>query len=197
MLESLQREPPQVSLGMSGPSNWLLCVLNFIFLSCVVHFLCNLVFISTSWYSLHLFIVLWGSLLMINSWTNNCTLTETAKRGAAGCSVFSVASFVWCSRMCHSAQSEATQLLRRGDAVSALAACLTSLCCGKKALRRPADCAHRLPLCDFSLSWEVYTSTLTARWSSLFSFMMRDDITHAAEVENRSQHCCQLWLQPL
>lgn len=28
--------------------------------------------------------------------------------------------------------------------------CDITVCCGKKASQRPADCAHRLPLCDFT-----------------------------------------------
>lgn len=43
-------------------------------------------------------------------------------------------------------------LFQQGDAVARLAVCVCDItfCCGKKALHQPADCAHCLPLSDFT-----------------------------------------------
>lgn len=83
-----------------------------------------------------------------------------------------------------------------GDATPRLALrlCVTSrsVVGGKAWRRQPADCAHRLPLCDFtqaehSLSWEIYTSINGLRHPCQHtdclprSFMMRGYITHALQ----------------
>lgn len=71
-------------------------------------------------------------------------------QAGASC-VFSVTSYFWCSWICESSQSGVAQLGEWGDSdLGLVSVCDITFCCGKKALSQPADCAHCLPLADFT-----------------------------------------------
>lgn len=152
--------------------NFGLVYVCYVFTNCVLF--CNLLFISRSWCELYLFTVksCETPLLTIKGFINKFTLTGThnivalTKWQVVDFNVFSVTSFILCSWMCQSIQSEVAQLGQWGDAVSRLAVCVTSHFVVER--KRSTSQQTVLTVCHsvtsqpVRLSWEIYRSTFTA-----------------------------------